>query len=51
MLAQDFARFVALAETGQKGPIEQIVAPYNLEGLSPEQLDAIARPATPTLCR
>jgi sugar phosphate isomerase/epimerase len=41
MLAQDFARFVALAQTGHKGPIEQIVAPYNLEGLSPEQLDAM----------
>jgi sugar phosphate isomerase/epimerase len=41
MLAKDFARFVALATRGQPGPLDQVVAPYNLEGLSAEQLDTM----------
>jgi sugar phosphate isomerase/epimerase len=41
MLAKDFARFVALATRGKSGPLDQVVAPYNLEGLSPDQLDTM----------
>jgi sugar phosphate isomerase/epimerase len=41
MLAGDFARFVALATRGKTGPLDQVVAPYNLEGLTPEQLETM----------
>ncbi len=41
MLARDFARFVALAQTGKPEPLPQLVAPYNLEGLSPGQVEAM----------
>jgi sugar phosphate isomerase/epimerase len=41
MLAVDFARFVALATNGKTGPLDQVVAPYNLEGLTPEQLETM----------
>jgi sugar phosphate isomerase/epimerase len=41
MLAMDFARFVALATGGKTGPLDQVIAPYNLEGLSSEQLDTM----------
>jgi 3-oxoisoapionate decarboxylase len=41
MLAKDFARFVALATHGKDGPLDQVVAPYNLEGLSSEQLETM----------
>ncbi len=41
MLARDFARFVALAQTGKPEPLPQLVAPYNLEGLSPGQIEAM----------
>jgi len=39
MPARDFARFVALAQSGQPGPIDQLVGPYNLEGLSGAELE------------
>jgi sugar phosphate isomerase/epimerase len=41
MLAQDFARFVAVAKTGPGQPLDQLIAPYNLEGLSGPQLEAM----------
>src|SRR5579884_1015718 len=41
MLARDFARFVALARTGKPEPLPQLIAPYNLEGLSPGQVEAM----------
>ncbi len=40
MLARDFARFVALAQSGKPGALDQLVGPYNLEGLTPGQLEA-----------
>lgn len=41
MLARDFARFLALTRTGLPEPFAQQVAPYNLEGLSDEQREAM----------
>jgi sugar phosphate isomerase/epimerase len=41
MLAADFARFLALARTGRPEPLDQIVGPYNLEGLSTAEADAL----------
>lgn len=39
MPARDFARFVALAQKGTPRPIDQLVGPYNLEGLSGAELE------------
>ncbi|HEX5414339.1 MAG TPA: sugar phosphate isomerase/epimerase family protein [Chloroflexota bacterium] len=39
MPARDFARFVALAQQGTPRPIDQLVGPYNLEGLSGAELE------------
>ena len=39
MPARDFARFVALAQKGTPRPIDQLVGPYNLEGLSDAELE------------
>jgi sugar phosphate isomerase/epimerase len=41
MLAQDFVRFVALAQTGKPEPLDQLVAPSNLDTLAPEQANAL----------
>ena len=41
MLARDFARFVVLARDGKPEPLSQLVAPYNLEGLSASQVEAM----------
>lgn len=39
MLARDFARFVALAQSGPAGALEQLVGHYNLDGMSPSEVE------------
>jgi sugar phosphate isomerase/epimerase len=42
MLAVDFARFVALAQSGEgSGPLDQLIAPASFEGLSDDRLSAL----------
>lgn len=41
MLASDFARFVTLAKTGKPEPLPQRIAPFNWEGLSSTEAEAL----------
>jgi sugar phosphate isomerase/epimerase len=41
MLARDFARFVALARSGPREPMPQLIAPADLGTLPPDQADAL----------
>src|SRR5207249_1808795 len=41
LLAQDFARFVALAQSGRPDPLEQLIAPSDLTTLPTNQADAL----------
>jgi 3-oxoisoapionate decarboxylase len=41
MLARDFARFVALAQSGKPEPLDQLIAPPNLDTLPAAEADAL----------
>ncbi|MGH2458595.1 MAG: sugar phosphate isomerase/epimerase family protein [Chloroflexota bacterium] len=41
MLARDFLRFVELAKSGKPGALDQLVGPYNLEGLSADEVETL----------